>query len=477
MTFTQPVFVGFLALVFALYWLPLTSRGGHKLPVLLLASYIFYGWWDWRFTGLLLFCSLVAYSGGIAIRNSASTRARKFGLTISIVLVLGVLVAFKYHDFFVHGLVEAFAGIGIFLHPGTFDLVLPVGISFYTFQAIGYVHDVYRGEVQACDRPITFLTFQAFFPHVLAGPIARAGHLIPQLEARRPFSYSNAVKGCRLILLGAFKKLVVADRLAPLVDTIHGDQSTFSGVFNILGAVLFSLQIYCDFSGYTDMARGVAKLFNLDLAMNFNRPYMARSLREFWSRWHISLNTWLRDHLYIPLGGKRGTWGERAVTLMITFMLSGLWHGANWTFVCWGTMHGAFLLLERMARGGLERLPTSVRWGITMSVILLGRILFRSEDIGHAWVYIARIVDHGKDLSAQFAHLLGANGLSRTALLATIMLTALFLLVERLTAVPSIVRWFDEHALARRASYGAALAAILLFGAFTDRAEFIYFKF
>jgi len=477
MIFNQPVFVGFLILVFFLYWLPLSRHGAHKHPVLLLASYVFYGWWDWRYLGLILFCSLVAYASALAMREPASQRIRKTSLIVAVAALLAVLLTFKYYDFFAASLVAAFHPIGITLHLSTLNVLLPVGISFYTFQAIGYTTSVYRREVKACEKPITFLTFQAFFPQLVAGPIERASSMLPQLEARRPFSYANAVLGCRLMLLGAFKKMVVADRIAPLADTIFGHQEIFSGSFNVLGAVLFSLQVYCDFSGYSDIARGVAKLFNLDLMVNFNRPYMAKSLREFWSRWHISLNTWLRDHIYIPLGGHHGTWARRSCNLMITFMLSGLWHGANWTFVCWGTMHGVFLIAERLARGGLDRLPMAMRWGITMSVILLGRVFFRAEDIGHAWEYLGRTVEAGESLLFQFDRLLRTFELSRVGFAATVLLTLLMMVIDRALGNASARRWIEEHHMARRLGYAAMVGIILLFGVYSDQRAFIYFQF
>lgn len=477
MIFNQPVFVAFLVIVFALYWAPLARHGAHKHLVLLAASYVFYGWWDWRYLGLIVFCSLVSFYCGLAIHRATAPRERKLFLSISIIVPLAVLVVFKYYDFFAASLVAAAAGMGITLHHHTLDVLLPVGISFYTFQALGYTIDVYRGLIRPTDRPITFLAFQAFFPQLVAGPIERAAHFLPQIEAKRPFSYPNAVAGCRLMLIGAFKKMVVADRMAPLVDTIFTDQATFAGPFNVLGALLFAVQIYCDFSGYSDIARGVGKLFNLDLMVNFDRPYSARSLREFWSRWHISLSTWFRDYVYIPLGGNRGPWAKHARNLLITFVLSGLWHGANWTFVSWGALHGGFLVLERLAKGGPDRLPPWLRWTITMLVVLIGWVFFRAADIQHAWEYLMRTAEHGPPFADQLQRLLRTNDITRISLLATIGFGVLVLIMERAGIHTGLVAWMRQRPLPRRLSYAVLVFTILLFGVFTDQSAFIYFQF
>ncbi|MBX2973491.1 MAG: MBOAT family protein [Flavobacteriales bacterium] len=477
MIFNEPVFVAFLVIVFALYWLPFTRNGAHKHPVLLAASYVFYGWWDWRYLGLIIFCSLVAFYCGLAIHRAANERQRKGYLLFSIVVPLAVLVVFKYYDFFVYSLLELGQDLGLTLHLHTLQVLLPVGISFYTFQALSYTTDIYRREIKPTDQLVTFLAFKAFFPQLVAGPIERAPHFLPQIEARRPFSYANAVHGCRLMLTGAFKKMVVADRLAPLVDDIFSQQETFGGLFNLVGVVFFALQIYCDFSGYSDIARGVAKLFNLDLVVNFDRPYAARSLREFWSRWHISLSTWFRDYVYIPLGGNRNGWARHVRNLLITFLLSGLWHGANWTFVFWGALHGGFLIVERLAKGGLGRLPGAMQWAITMVVVLVGWVFFRADNIGHAWAYLGRMMEHGPDLIHQLHRLTRPNEISPLSVLLSGLFGFAVLVAERLTARPGFSAWFEQRPVVRRLSYASLVALVLLFGVFADQSAFIYFQF
>jgi alginate O-acetyltransferase complex protein AlgI len=271
--------------------------------------------------------------------------------------------------------------------------------------------------------------------------------------------------------------MVVADRLAPLAETVFSNQDTFAGVFNLAGVLFFALQIYCDFSGYSDIARGVAKLFNLDLMVNFDRPYFARSLREFWGRWHISLSTWFRDYVYIPLGGNRGTWGMHARNLLITFMLSGLWHGANWTFVCWGALHGGFLLVERLAKGGLDRLPAIGRWSITMVVVLVGWVFFRAEDLGHAMEYLGRFAEAGPDLGHQLKRLLRLNEIGLGSLFFTILFAAVVLVMDRLSITPAFLARFDRRPALRYASYATLVALVLFFGVFADQSAFIYFQF
>ena len=301
--------------------------------------------------------------------------------------------------------------------------------------------------------------------------------LLPQIQALRPFSHDNAVLGCKLMLIGAFKKMVVADRLAPLVEAIFENQTEFSGFFNLLGAVLFAIQIYCDFSGYSDIAVGTAKLFNVDLMSNFNRPYFALSLREFWARWHISLSTWFRDYVYIPLGGNRGTLALHARNLMITFVLSGLWHGANWTFIIWGALHGGFLIVERFIGKPLKRTPSLVQWAITMVVVLVGWVFFRAQDLAHAMEYLEHLVPNGTDLGHQLKRLMRIPEVSGSSLLATFVFTAFVLVIDKLSISPRFVSTVDNNRFVRYATYSTLVALVLLFGVFTDQAAFIYFQF
>jgi D-alanyl-lipoteichoic acid acyltransferase DltB (MBOAT superfamily) len=477
MIFNSPVFVVFLICTFALYWLPLLPKGGHRRLVLLIASYVFYGWWDWRYLGLILFCSLVSYTTALQIDGAKGDRARKVWLTIGVVVPLAVLVVFKYYDFFITSLVDGMARIGLTARPLTLGLILPVGISFFTFQALSYTIDVHRGSLRSERDPIAFLAFLAFFPQLVAGPIERATTFLPQITANKPFSYENAVVGCRLILIGAFKKMVVADRLAPVADAVFDHPTLFEGLFNLLGAACFAVQIYCDFSGYSDIALGTGKLFNIDLMRNFDRPYLALSLREFWGRWHISLSTWFRDYVYIPLGGNKGGGWHTGRNLFITFLLSGLWHGANWTFVAWGALHGCALVVERMMGSGFQRIPLMLRWTLTMMVVLLGWIFFRATDIGSAMLFLERSFKFNQDDLFLLKRLLTYAECSPFALACTFAFATLLILMDRITAAPTFLARFHRHTWLRYGSYIGLIVIVLFFGTFTDQRAFIYFQF
>lgn len=477
MIFNQPVFAIFLVIVFTLYWMPFTRNGAHKHPVLLAASYVFYGWWDVRYLALIIFCSLVAFFCGILIHRARTPQLRKLYLVVSIVVPLAVLVIFKYYDFFITSLMSACGSIGVEVHLHTLRVLLPVGISFYTFQALSYTTDIYRREIEPTHQLVTFLAFKAFFPQLVAGPIERAPHFLPQIEARRSFSYPNAVIGCQLILIGAFKKMVLADRLAPLADAVFDHPTLFGGVLNGLGALFFAMQIYCDFSGYSDMARGIGKLFNLDLMINFNRPYLARDLRDFWARWHISLSTWFRDYVYIPLGGSRAGALRSARNLMITFLLSGLWHGANWTFVIWGALHGAFLLVERFGGSVLARLTPALRWALTMVVVLVGWVFFRAPDLTHAVLYLKRTFTFDADPMFLLGRLLNYAECSPLGLLCTFVFTVLLITLDVLTARPSFLARLEQRPMIRYAGYAGLMFIVLFFGVFSDQRAFIYFQF
>ena len=338
MVFNSIQFAIFLPIVFAIYWL---LRKNLKLQNLfvVLASYVFYGWWDWRFLFLIAFTSFCSWGSGLLIHQTSNIKHQtspKFWLIANVVLNLGILGVFKYYDFFV----TSFAGMsGVDASRHLLNVILPVGISFYTFQALSYSIDVYRNKIEPTRDPIVFFAYVAFFPQLVAGPIERATNLLPQFQKARTFDYTEAVEGCRRILWGLFKKMVIADNCAVYVDSVWKDYANQSGSTLVLAAVVFAFQIYGDFSGYSDIAIGTAKLFGINLRDNFLTPYFSRNVAEFWKRWHISLNTWFVDYVYIPLGGSReGRWNTIRNTFVI-FLLSGLWHGANWTYVGWGAYH------------------------------------------------------------------------------------------------------------------------------------------
>lgn len=383
MSFASLQFPVFLLLVFIAHWC-LSGRPRSQNLVLLAASYLFYACWDWRFLSLLVLSTVTDYLVGLALDKAKSGARRRRLLGLSVSVNLGLLGVFKYFDFFLESW-RSVVGAGD-AGMRAWSLVLPVGISFYTLQTLSYTIDVYREQIEPTRDPLAFAVFVSFFPQLVAGPIERAGHTLVQFERVREFSYPRAADGIRQMAWGFFKKLVVADHCALYVDAIFRDPGSHSSSVLILGAVLFGVQIYGDFGGYSDIAIGCAKLFGIELRRNFWTPYFANSLRDFWRRWHISLSTWFRDYLYIPLGGSRATRVQQARNLMLVFLLSGLWHGAEWTFVLWGAVHG-LLMVVGVALAG--RIPVS-RWlgtVVTFSLVSLTWVLFRAPTLQEAASY------------------------------------------------------------------------------------------
>ena len=403
MNFTQPEFF-FLAAA-ALICAVVLSGKQQKLSILT-ASLIFYGWWDWRYLGLLLVSTTIDFLAGLLIasaRKISDDRTAKIGLTVAIGANLAILGTFKYFDFFSKSLAMALASVGFHVEPVLISTILPIGISFYTFHAISYAVDVYRGDVPASDSYLDYLNFVTFFPQLVAGPIAPASHLLPQVTAgfvvRLPAIYS----GAQLFLFGLVKKLVVADNMAPIVNRIFANPHPhFFDV--VVGGAAFMVQIYCDFSGYTDMARGTARMFGIKLLDNFHFPYVVANPREFWRHWHISLSTWLRDYLFIPLGGSRGSEAFIARNLLITMVLGGLWHGANWNFALWGALHGLWLVIHRLyvhVKIGIvlsrimDELPYQMfAWLIFSALLLVSWIIFRcSESADQMFRMLSALLD------------------------------------------------------------------------------------
>ena len=403
MLFNSLEFLIFLPIVFLLYWHVFKPLRSHHFFVAV-ASYVFYGWWNWRFLLLILFTSLCSFASGILLqRFDESKKWRKVISGTNIAINIAILGVVKYYDFFASQLVEAFSGLGVQLNLTSLNIILPVGISFYTFQALSYTVDIYRRKLEPTRDVIAFLAFISFFPQLVAGPIERATNLLPQFLKPRKFDYALAVDGMRQILWGLFKKMVVADTCATACNEIFADYATKSGGELIVGALFFTFQIYGDFSGYSDIAIGTAKLFGVRLMRNCNVPSFARDIAEFWRRWHISLNTWFVDYVYIPLGGSRnGKWKTVRNTLII-FGLSGLWHGANWTYIVWGFYH-AFLFIPLFLFGLNHKRKDVVAaqswhpsWKealqmlTTFCFVVIGWISFRAENIGQAWGYISRM--------------------------------------------------------------------------------------
>lgn len=403
MLFNSLEFAIFLPIVFLLYWFALQKNLKIQNFLLLVASYVFYGWWDWRFLSLIIFSSLVDYSIGIGLGKTDIRIRRRLLLTASIVVNIGLLGFFKYYNFFVESFSDAFTFFGRHIEPDRLNIVLPVGISFYTFQTLSYSIDVYRKKLEPTHDIIAFFAFVSFFPQLVAGPIERAKNLLPQFYSHRHFDYAKAVDGSRQILWGLFKKVVIADNCAEYVNDIFANHAQYSGSTLVIGVVFFAFQIYADFSGYSDIAIGTARLFGFNLMRNFAFPYFSRDIAEFWRRWHISLSTWFRDYLYIPLGGSRGNTASKIRNTFVIFVVSGFWHGANWTFIVWGALNAIYflpLLLLGKNRSHLDlvaknRFFPSLREAIgiviTFSITCLAWVFFRAESLPHAIDYLGGI--------------------------------------------------------------------------------------
>lgn len=404
MVFNSIEFAIFLPAAFLLYWFVFSRSCKLQNIFILAASYLFYGWWDWRFLSLIAFTSLCSWASGLHIerRRNEGGNARAISVA-NIVVNLAILCLFKYHDFFAESFARCFLGgrsEGLLLH-----LILPVGISFYTFQALSYSIDVYRGKIAATRDIVQFFAYVSFFPQLVAGPIERASNLLPQFAKPRRLDAGEAIDGVTLALWGLFKKMVLADNCAIYVDAIFSSPQGQSGSTLLLAAILFALQIYGDFSGYSDIAIGTARLFGIKLSRNFNVPYFSRDIAEFWRRWHISLTTWFRDYVYIPLGGSRCSKAKVIRNTFVIFLLSGLWHGANWTFLAWGAYH-ALLFLPLIVTGRNRRntgpvaegraLPSAAEFGkmlLTFQLVTIGWIFFRADSVQQACSYIAGIFD------------------------------------------------------------------------------------
>ena len=403
MLFNSIDFAIFLPIVFALYWFVFKKNLRLQNILLLVASYIFYGWWDWRFLGLILFSTIIDYFVGIGLGREEREQQRKLLLLTSILVNLGFLGYFKYANFFLDNISGVFSFFGQGISTRALSIVLPVGISFYTFQTLSYSIDVYRRKMEPTRDFLVYSAYVSFFPQLGAGPIERATRLIPQFSAQREFDYTKAVDGLRQILWGLFKKVVIADSCALYANLIFDGSSVHSGSTYFMGAVFFAFQIYGDFSGYSDIAIGVARLFGFDLMKNFSFPYFSRDIAEFWRRWHISLSTWFRDYVYIPLGGSRGRSWQTIRNIFVIFLVSGFWHGANWTFIIWGALHAIYYLplmifnksrehLDTVAGGKLlPSIKELIQVGATFFVTTIAWIFFRAENLQHALLIVSRV--------------------------------------------------------------------------------------
>ncbi len=475
MVFTSFTFLVFAAIFFPIFFM---TRGRLQTLVCVVASYIFYGWWDWRFMALLATSTTVDYTLGRCIAASTDPRRRRLWLTASIVMNLGFLGFFKYFNFFAGSFADMARSFGFAADWATLHIVLPVGISFYTFQSISYTIDIYRRRIAPERDFLVFAAFIALFPQLVAGPIVRASWLLPQMHATKRFRWANLFSGLEMVVLGFFMKLVVADNLAPFVAENFAFPEAHNSASLLLGVIFFAFQIYGDFAGYSLIAIGLARIMGYRFCRNFRRPYLAASFSEFWTRWHISLSSWLRDYLYISLGGNRHGTARTYRNLMLTMLLGGLWHGANWTFIIWGGLHGAYLVLQRVL-GVLQRrlplpplLPQPAAKALAVlavfSLTTLAWVFFRAESVGQAWTVIERIVFLGDfrfgQVPLKFEAIKG------------VLLILLLLAIELLGEPRPLQRSYRALRPLRTAAVLGLLWLIPLAGSFSG-AQFIYFQF
>ncbi len=487
MLFNTIDFAIFLPIVFAIYWFVVNRNLKLQNLLIVAASYTFYGWWDWRFLSLILFSTLVDYTIGISLSKENKATRRKVLLWTSVLVNLGFLGFFKYYNFFLDNFLHAFSFFGIEISISSLNIILPVGISFYTFQTLSYTIDVYKRKLEPTKDFMAFAAFVSFFPQLVAGPIERATNLLPQFYKKRSFDYNKAVDGLRQILWGLFKKIVIADNAAQIANEIFNNSEVYSGGTLVLGAIFFTFQIYGDFSGYSDIAIGTSRLFGFNLKQNFNFPYFSRNIAEFWRRWHISLSTWFRDYLYIPLGGSRGSALVKVRNVFAIFIVSGFWHGANWTFIMWGALNAIYflpLLLTKKNRNNLDTvaqgkvLPSLKEFslmGITFGMTVFAWIFFRAESMRHA---ISYIYDMLKGLLRKPSYIQTVDVINTHIGYTLPFLVILFVLIEWMGresqyAIEHLgVKWKTPF---RYIFYYVIIITIFMLGG--ENQEFIYFQF
>lgn len=473
MLFNSIEFCIFLPIVFFLYWFVTHKKLQLQNILILTASYVFYGWWNWKFLILIIFSSFIDFTIAILIDKQEKQKNRKLLLSLSLCINLGLLAFFKYYNFFVESFINSFNLNEENLSFSTLNIILPVGISFYTFQTLSYTIDVYRKKLEATKNFIAFASFVSFFPQLVAGPIERATHLLPQFLKERKFSYNQAVSGVQLIVWGLFKKIVIADNSAIIVNGIYDNFQNQSSISLIMGMVLFSFQIYCDFSGYSDIAIGLSRILGFDLMQNFKFPYFSKNIRSFWNRWHISLSTWFRDYVYFPLGGSKVSALKILRNTLIVFLISGLWHGANWTFVFWGLLHAVlfipmiFIKEQEKNKSLLNSIKTSLQTIITFIFVTILWVFFRSDDITTAFDYL----QHTFTLQPGKMFSLKTNSYLLITLNAFI---GIFIL--------TIVEYFSFKKEATEIKLSPIKLVIMIIliavlGVFKNQSDFIYFQF
>lgn len=479
MLFNTLTYFWFFCIVFTVYWFILNKRYKLQNLFLLAASYCFYGWWDARFLILIFISSTADFFIGRAMQNQTTISKRKLLLAICLLFNLGILGFFRYYNFFIESFLAISKSLNVNLSVATLKIILPVGVSFYTFQSLSYTIDVYRNKIKPTNDYISFLAFVAFFPQLVAGPIERATHLLPQFLKERKFDTENVKSGFRFILWGLFKKMVIADRLAYFVDHVYNSSANYSGITLIAVAFMFGFQIYCDFSGYSDIAIGSARLLGFDLMQNFRFPYFSKSLQEFWRRWHISLSTWFRDYVYIPLGGNQVSKKRWIFNILITFTLSGLWHGAAATFVIWGFLHGLFLVIEsyiKPERSG--KLRNWLGFVTTFSFVNLALIFFRSKSLDQSLEIFSRIPEFNWIFIDQLQNAWHTNNQFKEFAISIIVGLPVFLITEVLSRKNDFNELIVNLSTIRRwGIYLFFTALILIFGVLDLAPQFIYFQF
>jgi D-alanyl-lipoteichoic acid acyltransferase DltB (MBOAT superfamily) len=481
MLFNSTTFLVFLIIVFFVFWKTSAYSLRWGNIVLLISSYIFYGWWDWRFLILIVISSAADFYIGNKIYRTNNHQNRNLLLITSITLNLGMLFFFKYFNFFIDSFRALFAPNAAADQWSTLNIILPVGISFYTFQTLSYTIDIYNRKTQPAQSALTFFTFVAFFPQLVAGPIERARNLIPQFEIKRVFSFSQGSSGLKLILWGLFKKMVIADQLAEIVNAVYSTPENFTGLGIVIATFLFGFQIYCDFSGYSDIAIGTARLFGIELMINFKTPYFSTSFREFWRRWHISLSTWFRDYVYFPLGGNLGSAQKWARNIIITFLISGLWHGANITFLIWGGIHGVLLVTEHFLSPVFRlnsKLKNFAGFIITFSFVNFTWLFFRAESWNHLTILFNNIFTPKTAGLTTFITILKDSTHLTAPGRMLLFVFPIFIIIEffldkknfndLFSNSPQYIRW---------GFYYIILISILFFGVLNSAPQFIYFQF
>ncbi len=487
MLFNSISFAIFLPVVFLFYWFITNKNLKLQNVLLLVSSYFFYACWDWRFLFLLVFSTLLDFFTGLKMFDAKNQASRRFWFWLSISINLGFLGIFKYYNFFATSFAEAMTLVGFHVNPWTLKVILPVGISFYTFHGLSYVIDIYKNRIKAERNFIDYAVFVSFFPLLVAGPIERATHLLPQIQKPRIFNYTQAIDGLRQILWGLFKKVVIADQCADYANLIFNNSQDYSGSVLVLGALFFTFQIYGDFSGYSDIALGTARLFGIELLKNFSFPYFSRDIAEFWRRWHISLSTWFRDYLYIPLGGSKGGLWVKIRNTFIIFLVSGFWHGANWTFIVWGLLNAIYIMpsiifstnrnnLDSIAHGKhYPSLKEFFSMVLTFGLTVFAWIFFRAENIKHAFSYVHQMLG---GLKYKGGYIQTLQLFSNKINISIIVFLVIFILVE----------WFGRErkyaieylGLKWKRPIRYALYYLILFSIFWfsgEKQQFIYFQF